>query len=234
MQLIDLILLVKGIIAFQTVNGNLNGALLRDDLPSNFYLKFPDEFSLNKQMSDFLDAVNAMNQDQIVRGRRSVTTNNEESVDQTVYIILGLAMTIKLVDNSFVKPRAYNQGFYIIDEAKSIMKRILDYEKDKKEEVIGGFNVFGDHIDVSRVQNWRIFNPISNLPVHTGDMNGMIYPMAKTVNRYSGSSFDPTIDIPLLLVLKTLFWVIIFQLHCFKAPYQQQLNKPSGVIYLQL
>jgi hypothetical protein len=118
---------------------NMNGFFIRDDVGPGFKDHWIDRFSRTQDRRDDVTAVSSSYGKEIeIYGCTDFPNGyfnqyNEESQDQLFYLVQGLALVKKLVDNVYVKPMISDDGFFIVDEAKSIATRLSDYVFSEKD-----------------------------------------------------------------------------------------------------
>ncbi|MDZ4759365.1 MAG: hypothetical protein SGJ10_14660 [Bacteroidota bacterium] len=136
----------------------------------------------------------------------SITYNpvNIMSADEASGIAMGVVFLIKFVDNVYVKPTPQDQGFYIKDEGKAILKRIIDMVSSTKN--VDSCTLLG--VTLARTHfNWAFENPAPNAPasddiikafstrVPTGGSFwwGNATGFSKVCNKYLGTTYGDSI-----------------------------------------
>jgi hypothetical protein len=138
---------------------------------------------------------------------------NEMSQDQVVGIIFGLKCVTEFVDDIYVKPKATDNGFYLVTEAKAIAERILDpiaanktclpqvhLDDDGIEICANAPSYVEDGSDIGNCNiksieaEWIIRNPINNKAVYRGPSfftNGFGFPFKEIAeDMYNESTYD--------------------------------------------
>ena len=114
---------------------NPNGFFMRDDIKSSFKNNWSDRYVHTNDRRDMVTAVSSSYGKEIETSDCSkifpsegfFNKYNEESQDQLIYLLQGLALVKKLVDDEFVKPTAADVGFNVVSEAKSIATDLSNY-----------------------------------------------------------------------------------------------------------
>lgn len=133
---------------------NLNGFFIRDDVPPGFikrnYNHFNYYFSNNQANDRGFTQFNPLGQDSIMSDysdflKTSIIKGKEESQDQAYYLLMGLALTSKLVDGGEVDGSnvfGYGSG-----------------ETELRKEAINIANRIINHIKGNNLPGWKIKNP---------------------------------------------------------------------------
>jgi hypothetical protein len=139
--------------AAEPTPSDLNGFFIRDDVRHEMALNFandppiangpiqPDPGHPNMMRADFDGWENYG--DGIV-GNEVIRTEphqgGSESLDQLVTILLGLRFIHELVPNVFVQPTPEDEGFYIRDECREIIQRLVNYLNDTSPNGFGQYS----------------------------------------------------------------------------------------------
>lgn len=173
---------------------SLNGFFLRDDVPKLLTNDWNNQYIKTDEPRDLYEGISSdFYQD---NDPAPGNIRNEESQDQMIGIMMGLAYVVKLVDASeFVKPTASDAGFNIVSEAKAITSRLMNhliqlnvlYDNTELSELNAG------HCDVTA--NWVITNPTTGKKVgdasNRSEPRPYSYGFAKAAEKITGNSYTP-------------------------------------------
>ncbi len=118
---------------------DLNGLLLRDDVPENFHEKFISDYSeIFDRSCDFIrtdseaNPLRVWSHDEngalVTAGEQlNFSNGNIMSLDQITTLFTGLTLVYDLVDETIVQPTLADTPMNLRAEAKSIVHRILNY-----------------------------------------------------------------------------------------------------------
>ncbi len=157
-----------------TLNGELNGFFIREDVGQDFGLNWKDEPTSIRGTNSVL-YYNQRASGGIPNGS-TVFGNSYQNVpsnDQVSSLMVGLSLIHKLVDSVFVQPPNSKIGFNIVLETAAIVDRLVRFAAD---------------------HNWQLID-VNGWPVGNGggDMLLMAYPLIKASQRITGlkpTSYD--------------------------------------------
>lgn len=162
-----------GFYNLQLSQNNLNGFFIREDIPEDFSLHWSDEqmemrcvesaHYFNNNQAKITDPSNYL----IASGN---SYQNVPSNDQISSLLVGLSLIHKLVDNIYVQPPNSENGFFIVDETKAIVDRIVYFVSSHNWQIID-------------VNGWPVTNG-------GGDLSFVATPILLAAQRITGHSPD--------------------------------------------
>lgn len=155
---------------------NLNGFYMREDIEEDFGIANWNNESFRAGCTNSAYYINStkgkVNSPSVGLITKGNSHLNSPSLDQMTSLMVGFSLIHKLVDNEYVKPTAQDPGFYIIDELKNIVDRIVRYAADHNWFVID-------------VHGWPAANG-------GGDLAAAALPLTLAANRITGKSYNNT------------------------------------------
>lgn len=179
---------------------SLNGLICRDDAPGDYMnyfttTQYPITFDLKDLRypcveSDGYDIEWECCYQQTGDVPGPFNKGNYMSQDHVFNLIMGMAFVKRYCDNVFVKPTAGDQGFYIVDEAKAIVTRLMSQitaEKYFMEEIEC---LVLDDADAFHIANWCLVNPVTGRredPI--SEIHPFAYALALAANYVNGIDY---------------------------------------------
>lgn len=162
-------------------SSDLNGFLLRDDIPSGFENNWLPETL--PSYYPIQDGNPTLRVDSDYQGydygpHFDFNNGNQMSLDQLTTLLLGLRFVWELVDNVYVQPTSEDIGFFIKTEAQNIIYRIITHMNDIDPNWLGLYSQ----------QEWQCMN--NDLLTPRGyDCTLAAYPWTSLCNRIWGGDF---------------------------------------------
>lgn len=112
-----------------SLNENLNGFYLREDVPEDFATTHWGTEALNTRCTNsvFYRNDNAAKLNTGGYINRGNGYQNVPSLDQMSSLMVGLSLVHKLVDDVYIKPKPTDAGFNVVSETKAIVLRMTTY-----------------------------------------------------------------------------------------------------------
>lgn len=190
---------------------SLNGFLLRDDVPYEFWQNwandgplYPDLFVSANDLSNISDPGNPNRSDSDYNGLDDATgteqsfpsQGNAESLDQLTSLLTGLLTVFKLVDDELVQPTLTHDALSLKQESKEIALRLIHYVMKNAEP-----NSF--------TPIFKIQNQDGELVDRGFDCTGAAWPLLNIALEFGDESLFSTlfdfIEIPIMIPSNDLY-----------------------------
>jgi hypothetical protein len=152
----------------------LNGFYIREDTPANFAKENwgKTDWEVKCMESPCFNTNNAAEKEELPNlWAYGMSYHNNPSNDQFAAIMLGYRTIFELVDEQYIQPKGEKIGFYVIQEIRAQIDRMMTF--------LENHNWF--YIDVN---GW----PVNN---GGGDMIFTVYPLLKIAKDITGHSYSP-------------------------------------------